>query len=393
MVENNHQRLAHAIGDYLQWLKARAYRNTKARMRYERTLTAFLAFVKEKSIAWEDTFTLDTLKGFRTYTKLPNPSHALRGLSGYLFREGKLSQPLRLPNYQIDLPDIYEAYLRYHEQSKQIPYRQIKQIRRVLTSFHEHLQRHKIPLCRLKIEQVDSFLAAFHQRFAPATCRTYRSYLRGFLTYLYRERSILNRDLAPLVVGAPLFAQAKPPKFLRPHEVQKLFAGLRLSSPTDIRTYAMVHLAYSLGLRPIEISTITLDDIAFGKGELTLRDTKNTNPLVLPLPERTIKAITAYLVGARPESKSRRLFVSFQSPYGPIGGATAGRYISRAMKQAGLCSSAYWLRHTYAQNLLEAGVSLFEIKEMLGHESIESTRKYLHIHTELMREVLFDETL
>jgi integrase/recombinase XerD len=392
-VTNTHQKLAHAIGEYLQWLEARAYRNTKARMRYEQVLTVFLAFVKDKDIAWEDTFTLDTLKGFRTYTKLPNPSHALRGLSGYLFREGRLSQPLRLPNYQVDLPDVYEEYLRYHEQSKQSPYRQIKQIRRVLTSFHEHLRRHKISLSRLKIEQVDSFLATFHKRFATATCRTYRSYLRGFLTYLYQERGILNRDLAPLVVGAPVFAQAKPPKFLRPQEVRKLFAGLKVASPTDIRTYAMVHLAYSLGVRPIEISKITLDDIAFGKGELTLRDTKSTNPLVLPLPEHTIKAITAYLVGARPESKARRLFVSFQSPYGPIGGATVGRYISRAMKQAGLCSSAYWLRHTYAQNLLEAGVSLFEIKEMLGHDSIESTRKYLHIHTELMRKVLFDETL
>ncbi len=40
---------------------------------------------------------------------------------------------------------------------------------------------------------------------------------------------------------------------------------------------------------------------------------------------------------------------------------------------------------------LQAGVSLFEIKELLGHDSIESTRKYLLIHIKLMREVLFDE--
>jgi len=63
------------------------------------------------------------------------------------------------------------------------------------------------------------------------------------------------------------------------------------------------------------------------------------------------------------------------------------------MKKAGIPGSAYWLRHTYAQNLLETGVSIYEIKEMLGHDTIESTRKYLHIHTQLMREVLFDETL
>ena len=84
--------------------------------------------------------------------------------------------------------------------------------------------------------------------------------------------------------------------------------------------------------------------------------------------------------------------MSFQSPYRPISGETVGRSITRSMKQAGLCCSAYWLRHTYAQNLLESGGSIFEIKEMLGHDKIESTKNYLHIHISLMRMVLFDET-
>jgi len=61
------------------------------------------------------------------------------------------------------------------------------------------------------------------------------------------------------------------------------------------------------------------------------------------------------------------------------------------MKAAAVPGTAYWLRHTYAQNLLEAGLSIYEVKEMLGHTSIESTRRYLHIHIKLMREVLFDE--
>jgi site-specific recombinase XerD len=68
-------------------------------------------------------------------------------------------------------------------------------------------------------------------------------------------------------------------------------------------------------------------------------------------------------------------------------------YLSRAMKRAGLSASGYWLRHTYAQNLLQIGRSIQEIKEMLGHDSIESSRKYMHINTELMRKVLFNETL
>ena len=63
------------------------------------------------------------------------------------------------------------------------------------------------------------------------------------------------------------------------------------------------------------------------------------------------------------------------------------------MRTAGLKSTAYWLRHTYAQNLLESGVSIFEIKEMMGHDRIQSTKRYLSIHIKMMREVLFDETL
>jgi integrase/recombinase XerD len=66
--------------------------------------------------------------------------------------------------------------------------------------------------------------------------------------------------------------------------VQTLFASLPLCTPSDIRTYAIVLLAYTLGLRPVEISTITLDDISFRKRELTLPNRKGLNPVMLPLP-------------------------------------------------------------------------------------------------------------
>jgi len=69
------------------------------------------------------------------------------------------------------------------------------------------------------------------------------------------------------------------------------------------------------------------------------------------------------------------------------------QFIKKNMTKVGLRSSAYWLRHTYAQNLLEAGASIFEIKEMMGHDKIESTKIYLHVHVKLMRKVLFDEEL
>jgi site-specific recombinase XerD len=155
----------------------------------------------------------------------------------------------------------------------------------------------------------------------------------------------------------------------------------------------MVHLAYFLGLRPVEISRISLDDISFRKEELTLRHRKSANPVILPLPEPTVKAIVAYLIGGRAKSTSRRLFLNLCAPNRPVSSGSVGYAIRTCMNRAGLCATPYWLRHTYAQNLLESGVSVFAIKQMLGHDKIESTKNYLSVHTTLMRKVLFDEEL
>jgi site-specific recombinase XerD len=143
----------------------------------------------------------------------------------------------------------------------------------------------------------------------------------------------------------------------------------------------------------VEISRITLEDISPQKAEITLPHRKGHNPITLPLPENTLKAIAAYLSRGRPRSPSRTLFVSLQFPYGPMHPTRLSQSISTAMRRAGLSATAYGLRHTYAQNLLQMGHSIYEIKEMLGHDRVQSTQRYLHIHVDLMREVLFHETL
>ncbi len=138
---------------------------------------------------------------------------------------------------------------------------------------------------------------------------------------------------------------------------------------------------------------ITLDDISFKNMELTLPKRKGKNPVKLPLPEETIKALAAYLVGVRPETGERRVLLGLKPPYAPVSRQVVTKSIGECMRKAGLPATAYWLRHTYAQNLLESGASVFEIKEMLGHDSIRMTSRYLHIHTSLMRKVLFDESI
>ena len=129
------------------------------------------------------------------------------------------------------------------------------------------------------------------------------------------------------------------------------------------------------------------------EAQLELSTRKGKNPITLPLPEDTIKAIAAYLIGGRPKSQHRTLFLTLNAPYEPISANVVSHHVRTWMRRLNLSTSAYWLRHTYAQNLLEAGASIYEIKEMLGHDTIEATQRYLHIHIELMRKVLFDEEL
>ena len=384
-------RLIRATADYLNWMKSVNYSLATVHL-HRRQLELFLDFVKNRRLPWQQLFTVTTREHFKKISGLVTTT-AINGLSRYLVKQGQIKTPLPHRPPQRKLGGIYEDYLRYRQDGHQTDTHQLVAIRRVLSALCDYLNKQDITLNRLRIEDLDAFMASFCQPFLSGTCRTYRTIVRGFLTYLHNQCDILKKDLAPLLIGAVQFAKAKPPKFLRPHEVKRLFESLSVTSAKDLRTYVMVHLAYTLGLRPCEICRITLDDIAFKKVQLNVEDRKNKQPLTLPIPEKTLKAIVAYMVGGRPNSQDRHLILSFHAPYGPIVPGLVGRYIQEAMHTAGLTSTPYWLRHSYAQHLLSSGASIYEIKEMLGHRHIESSRKYLHIHTDLMREVILDEPL
>jgi len=205
----------------------------------------------------------------------------------------------------------------------------------------------------------------------PATCRVYRSKLRGFLKYLYQERKIIKRDLAVLVTSRRSYSQAKPPKFLRPQEIQRLFAGLKLSTPSHIRTYAMIHLAYCLGLRPFEITRITLDDISFRKRELLVKTRKGNNPMTLPNQDRLF-------INQRGQELTRHGIYRI-----------CRKYLEKALpkKRLKTINPVHSFRHTCAVHMLYRGDSVTDIKNHLGHENIQSSTVYLHLDLKRRRQI------
>lgn len=384
-------RLSQAVEQYLLQLIEQGYPETYINAQSS-ALQDFRFFVERQPKKWDEIFTFETLKEFMQQDDGKKGRSAVRGLARFLYQQKQISQPIPLKSRQ-KLPGIFEDYLHYCATARYDTEQTVQHTRRVLEAFQRYLKRHTINLSAITIEQVDAFERQYNAAYARHSQKFNRSCFKIFLKYLYHERRELKRDIAALLKVPRIFHRTKPPCFLRTDEIQQLFDSMSLSTPADLRTNAMIHIAYTMGLRPQEICRLTLDDIEFSKAEMRIKDRKAGSPITLPIPPKTLKAIVAYVVEGRPENKYRELFLRCQRPNDPISQPNVSYAIKACMRKAGLPEEAtpYWLRHTYAQHLLEAGVSVFEIKEMLGHDDIDATRRYLHIHIKLMRRVVLGE--
>lgn len=356
--------------------------------RRKRLLSHFEAFVGNQSIPAHEAFRQEFLDLFLDQCPVGRLKGVLAGFTDHLEKEGILV--LQRPATPELLP-LFASYLHYHRRTREVSPKRRRKTLSVVTDLNTFLDGEHVRIEDLSIEDVDRFLREYNRGLAPKTCQDNRSVVRGLLLYLHHEERLFKKDLSMLLKSAPVFNRDNPPKYLRPDELRRLFDQQALFSSGDLRTHAMVRLAYTTGLRPGEVAGISLDDISFKEEELRVPVRKGGNPLSFPLPEETIKAMAAYIIGARPESDERALFLGLEPPFAPVDSRVVRKSIADLMKRAGLPGTPYWLRHTYAQNLLESGASLFEIKEMLGHDSIKSTKRYLHVHMRLMREVLIDD--
>ncbi len=377
-----------AVQDYLLWMIDRDYSRSTLNF-YERLLIRFGNYIVSQDLSWKSVFTKATLHDFGRDCKLIQFEPPIRGLARYLYKEKKISSSL--DKKEVQLPKIYKTYLRYYKNIRQVCDLRVLNTRRVLVLFAKWLAKEDIQTANLRIEQLDRFQAKVSNRYATETRRHHRSVLRGLLSWLYQQK-IIRRDLAPLIIGAPQYALTRPPRFLRPEELRKLFL-ICPETPYEKRAWAMLHLACFTGMRPGEISLIRLDDIYFSRQQIILPKRKSANPICIPLPDTAIKAIGDYIMETRPDTEQRTLFLKLRAPYDSVNALSVSQSITAWMRKSGAPGTAYWLRHTYAQNLLEADVSIFNIKEMMGHDRIQTTNRYLRIHVKMMREMLFDETI
>jgi integrase/recombinase XerC len=222
----------------------------------------------------------------------------------------------------------------------------------------------------------------------PASAGSVVASLRGY----FRYRASLG-DLVHGLVGAVSYPAnwqlSSLPKTLSAEEVEQLVASLGKTGRSMRRADAIVRCALDLGLRSVEITQLSLDDIDWRAGTITLRHTKGRREDVLPLPAITGEAIAAYLKHERPKTCNRAVFVRHVAPRDePVGPDLVRKTIRRAYARAGLSyTRAHLLRHTMASRLLAGGSSLKEVADVLRHRSLNTTMVYAKLDSRKLVEV------
>ena len=176
----------------------------------------------------------------------------------------------------------------------------------------------------------------------------------------------------------PLIPFGKRPKtlpsVLSPAEVLRL-----LDAAKPGRDRILLQVAYGCGLRLSELIHLQVADIDSARMVIHVRQGKGAKDRLVPLALRLLDELRAYWRMTRP----RTWLFPGQKPGRPLNASHVQRGMSRLVKQVGLSKhcSMHTLRHSFATHLLEAGVDLLTLKALLGHTSLQTTARYLHIST------------
>ena len=213
--------------------------------------------------------------------------------------------------------------------------------------------------------------------------------LRGFLRFLALDGRAPN-GLTSQIDTPRLYRLEQLPRAIPWITVRALLRSIDRTSAMGLRDYAIFLLIATYGLRVSEVVAITLDDIRWRQGRLQIRQSKTSSLLELPLTNEVSFAITKHLKRTPPPSPHRRIFLRMRAPIGALKRTAIGRAFHSVVRKSGLsisCQGPHCLRHSLAVHLLQNGIPLKTIGDILGHRSATSTATYLRLATEDLREV------
>ncbi len=252
---------------------------------------------------------------------------------------------------------------------------------RIASQFLAFLRRRKRLIARLRVEDIEDFVAGLARKWAPKTVAGACSTLRAFLAFLHvtdRARS----NLSPLVVSPRIGRWVRPPRALPWADVRRILAAIDVTKSLGPRDFALFLLMATYGMGAGEVLGLKLEDIDWGARLLRVRRPKTGTGTMLPLLDPVAGALSRYLRDHRPRHASERnVFVSHRMPHPKLTGSSAIKHrLVMYAEFAGVRADflgTHVFRHTHATRQIESGTPAKIVGDILGHSRPSSTSVYV----------------
>lgn len=264
-----------------------------------------------------------------------------------------------------EVPGFIEAYQKFEQQMVIGGYSSstLFNYSRAVGSLSLHLK--KSPL-ELDDDEINSFLYSVAKEKKASS--TYFKHLVYGLRFFFRLHDREDR-----VIKLPTISNdRKLPVVLSRKELKRLFLA-----PQRLKQRVLLSFIYSAGLRVGEASRIKISDVDSHRMQLRVEKGKGKVDRYVPLSHYVLKGLRKYISSAKPDD----YLFNGRKKGTPLGTSAMQQSFRLAKEKAGIIKdvSVHSLRHSYATHLLEEGIDIVTIKELLGHATIETTMMYLHV--------------
>lgn len=264
---------------------------------------------------------------------------------------------------------------------------------RDIKQYVDYLEKHGIEEPNdIKIEDLRAYLKYLKTKKLEASSIARKlSSIKCFHKFLQAEK--YTKDNITKNIDAPKQVK-KLPTVLSIEEVDKLLNSLTFDTPIEARNKAMIELDYATGLRVSELINLKLTDLHLDTGYVQVYG-KGNKERIVPMGEIAIDSVKYYIENARPALIKKHTDYLFLNHKDGNQISRQGFFIilKKKVKDAGINKeiSPHKLRHSFASHLLKNNVDLRLIQELLGHEDISTTERYVHIKNADMNQIYIQD--
>lgn len=233
------------------------------------------------------------------------------------------------------------------------------------------------------------FSERFCRRVRPSSANVMLCSLRSFLRFVHLQGAC-KVQLAQAVPHVANYGRRRSTEVLSEEQRHRFLAAFSRSDPRGQRDYTIALCLLDLGLRAQEVVQLRLSDVSWDPPSLIVPATKTDRPRHLPLPAHVAVAIRRYVQRARPTAKAcDHLFLRHRSfaglPFSLSGLRQAMRHAFRRAGMPAAWTGTHRLRHSFAARLHARGADLKQIADLLGHQHLDTSNRYVHVGPQSLR--------